>query len=312
MRNAFQTRILAVALALATLGVCVLAGFNLSQELKAEFPTDGIVWVEAQGGLRAERVPADSPGARAGIRAGDILQAIDDVPTPRVAPLEREMDRSGVWSHATYSILRPVAATRGAQPGAKLDIQLILESADRSTDQGSRLIAVVYILIGLYVLFRRWTAPKATHFYVFCLVSFVLYAFRSTGEPGLFDRVIYWCNLIATMLQPALFLHFAISFSDVSGVDEGAEKMVPPMLRRGLLAVLLYVPGAFLAGLQVWAIRYWSATGVLSHRLDQIHYGYMALYYVIAAVVFYSRYVRAESGLERQQQIGRASCRERV
>jgi hypothetical protein len=28
-------------------------------------------------------------------------------------------------------------------------------------------------------------------------VSFVLYAFRSTGEPGLFDRVIYWGNLIA-------------------------------------------------------------------------------------------------------------------
>ena len=70
MRNAFQTRILAVALALATLGVCVLAGFNLSQELNTEFPTDGVVWVEAQGGLRADRVPADSPGSRAGIRAG--------------------------------------------------------------------------------------------------------------------------------------------------------------------------------------------------------------------------------------------------
>ena len=50
MRNAFQTRILAVALALATLGVCVLAGFNLSQELSVQFPTDGVVWIEAQGG----------------------------------------------------------------------------------------------------------------------------------------------------------------------------------------------------------------------------------------------------------------------
>jgi hypothetical protein len=43
MRNAFQTRILAVALALATLGVCVLACLNLAQEMNAEFPTDGIV-----------------------------------------------------------------------------------------------------------------------------------------------------------------------------------------------------------------------------------------------------------------------------
>ena len=30
--------------------------------------------------------------------------------------------------------------------------------------------------------FRRWTAPKSTHFYVFCLVSFVLYGFKFTGE----------------------------------------------------------------------------------------------------------------------------------
>ena len=45
----------------------------------------------------------------------------------------------------------------------------------------------------------------------------------------------------------------------------------------------------------------WSATGRLSHRLDQIGVGYMALYYVVAAVVFYTRYVHAGSPLERQQ-----------
>ena len=301
MRNAFQTRILAVALALATLGVCVLAGFNLSQELNTEFPTDGVTWVEAQGGLRAERVPADSPGSRAGVRTGDILQAIDELPTPRLAPLEREMSRSGVWSPVTYSVLRPVAGAQAANgnPGAKLDIKVILEPADRSTDWGSRVIALVYLLIGLYVLLRRWTAPKSTHFYVFCLVSFVLYAFRSTHEPGPFDQVIYWGNLVAFMLQPALFLHFALSFYDTTESQEGAQAGMP--LRRRLLAMLLYVPGAFLIGLQLWAIQFWSATEILSHRLYQIGIGYMALYYVVAAVVFHSRYVRAGSPLERQQ-----------
>jgi PAS domain S-box-containing protein len=297
MRNAFQTRILAVALALATLGVCVLAGFNLSQELNVQFPTDGVFWVEAQGGLRADRVAPQSPGSKAGIRAGDILESINGQPTERVASQVREMYANGVYyPAATYLIARP-------RPGngissAPFPVQVLLEPADRSTDQGSRLIALVYLLIGLYVLFRRWTAPKSMHFYVFCLVSFVLYAFRSTGEPGLFDLVIRWGNLLATMLQPALFLHFAVSFFDSAGGDEGAAERAA---RRRLAAPLLYVPGIFLAGLQVWAELRWSATGVLSHRLDQIHQGYMALYYVIAAVVFYSRYVRAESGLERQQ-----------
>ena len=181
MRDAFQTRILAIALAVATLGLCVLAGFNLSQELGTEFPTDGAVWVETQGGLRADRVPLGSTAYGAGVRTGDILQTVDELPTSRVASLEREMKRSGVWSHVTYSILRPTGSESPYQ-GAKLDIQVILVPSDRSTDAGSRLIALVYLVIGLYVLLRRWTAPKATHFYVFCLVSFVLYAFRSTHE----------------------------------------------------------------------------------------------------------------------------------
>ena len=302
MRDAFQTRILAVALALATLGVCILAGFNLSQELGVEFPTDGVVWVEVQGGLRADRVPVDSPAGRAGIHAGDILQAINGDPTTRVPSQVRAMYSNGLWDHAAnYSIVRPLRNASGAGSVASFPVQVWLEPADRSMAQGSRLIALVYLLIGLYVLFRRWTAPKSLHFYIFCLVSFVLYAFRSTGEPGLFDRVIYWGNLIANMLQPALFVHFAVSFSDAGGAYEGAAAKVRKRLGRTLLPALLYVPGAYLAGLQVWAIERWSATGVLSHRLDQIGVGYMAVYYTVAAVVFYSRYRRAGSPLERQQ-----------
>src|SRR5208283_2421244 len=145
---------------------------------------------------------------------GDILEAINGEPTPRVASQVRAMYSNGIWEHAaSYSIYRPLPGTLEAQHAARFPVQLYLEPADRSMAQGSRLIALVYLLIGLYVLFRRWTAPKSLHFYIFCLVSFVLYAFRSTGEPGLFDRVIYWGNLIANMLQPALFVHFAVSFS---------------------------------------------------------------------------------------------------
>ncbi len=295
MRNALQTRILVIALGIATLGICVLAGFNFSDELNAQFPTDGVVWLETQGGLEADRVPADSAGGTAGIRAGDVLQAIDGAPTTRLADQVRDVYRVGAWNSATYTISRPMAG----RAAASFPVQVVLEEEDPSTAHGKRLIALVYLLIGLYVLFRRWTAPKSLHFYIFCLVSFVLYAFRATGEPGAFDRIIYWGNLAANMLQPALFLHFAISFSDASAEDETAARM--QTLRRRLLASMLYVPGLFLIGLQLWAILRWSATGILSHRLDQLAVGHMALYYVLAAVVFYSRYARAQMPLERQQ-----------
>src|SRR5580692_4877991 len=105
MRNAFQTRILAVTLLLATLGVCVLAGFNLSQELNVEFPTDGVTWLESQDGLRADRVPVDSPGYKDGIRTGDILESINGEPTLRLASQVRAMYSNGIYDHAaTYSI----------------------------------------------------------------------------------------------------------------------------------------------------------------------------------------------------------------
>src|SRR5580765_6028158 len=109
MKNAAQTRILAVALAVVTLGACVLALLNLMQENGYQVPTDGVSWVEGVGGLVARHVPAGSPGDRAGVRAGDVLVGINDRPVQRMAPFVRETFRSGIWAHATYSILRPEA-----------------------------------------------------------------------------------------------------------------------------------------------------------------------------------------------------------
>jgi two-component system NtrC family sensor kinase len=291
MKNAAQTRVLAIVLALATVAACVLAAMNFEHENGLDVPTDGVWWVEANGGLKAERVPSTSPGHRAGIRTGDVLVSVNDRLTPRVASLGREMFHSGIWAHATYAILRPVPQSVDLNGATRLDIQVILEPKDRSINQGLRFIALVYLCIGIYVLFRRWTAPKSIHFYVFCLASFVLYGFRSTGELGWAD----WGNMVAQALQPALFLHFAVSFSDNYASDQRNR------FKRRLICALLYLPGIFLLGLQYTAIHFWSATEVLLHRLDQISLGYLALYYVIAAIVFRLRYRHAESGLERQQ-----------
>src|SRR5258708_18825771 len=299
MKNAAQTRVLAIVLALATVAACVLAAMNFEHENGLDVPTDGVWWVEANGGLKAERVPLSSPGHRAGIRTGDGMVRVNDQPTPRVASLGREMFRSGIWAHSTYSILRPVPQSIDLRGATRLDIQVILEPKDRSFDQYLRFIALVYLSIGIYVLFRRWTAPKSIHFYVFCLASFVLYSFRSTGELGWVD----WSFMVAESLQPALFLHFAVSFSDSYASDQHNR------FKRRLICALLYLPGIFLLGLQYTAIRSWSATEVLLHRLDQISLGYLALYYVVAAVVFWLRYrrPRARPGRPRIKCLSRAA-----
>ncbi len=294
MKTAYPTRVLAVLLAAVTLAACVLAALNVSTEANYNVPTDGIFWTEVVGGLCAQQVPADSPGSRAGIRAGDVLLSVDDYPTPRLSAFVRRIFRDGTFAKATYSITRPAERCTLAAGRQPFRIEVILAETDRSINYGLRLIALIYLSIGLYVLFRRWTAPKSTHFYVFCLVSFVLYAFRYTGRLDTFDQVIYWSTIVAAALQPALFLHFAFSFSDSLPIPHHR-------LRRTLLATLAYLPGIALVALQITAIARWSATETLKHRLDKINLAYMAFFYLWAAAIFFVRARRSQVPLQRQQ-----------
>ena len=91
-----------------------------------------------------------------------------------LSDLERELYRTGIYTKAQYAITRD---------GIQLDTPVVVipEPPDRSVQQALRFIGLIYLAIGLYVLFRRWTAPRATHFYLFCLVSFALYALKYTG-----------------------------------------------------------------------------------------------------------------------------------
>lgn len=279
MERSLQTRITVLLLAFFTVAAAAFASFNFVQENNYALPTDGAQWIEATGGLEAQHVLPNGPAQRAGVKPGDLLVQAEDKPMPRWSALVREMVRIGPYGTIRYSLIRS---------GVKLpEAQLVLVPLDRSNNQGFRLIALVYLGIGLYVLFRRWTAPHATHFYIFCLASFVLYSFWYTGKLNTLDQIIYWGNITAGALQPALFLHFALAFSGNR--------------RRRLLAAVTYLPACLVIALQLIAIEQWSATALLQHRLDQLTVGYQAFYYVLAAIIFFVRYQREDQPLRRQQ-----------
>jgi two-component system, NtrC family, sensor kinase len=288
MQASLSTRLTVVSLALFTLAAIIFASLNFVKDAEYQKPTDGIWWIEGHGGLEAQRVPAGSPGEHAGIKPGDLLVAAGEhgTPTPRLASLVREWYSTGAYRRIEYTLLRS---------GVRVEAPVILITQDRSQYQGLRLVALVYLLIGLYVLFRRWTAPHSTHFFVFCLVSFVLYAFHATGKLNAFDWTIYWCNILAGALQPALFLHFALAFPEKRAPNNRAA------FPNRLLLAVVYLPAAAVIALQAVAFAYWTATEVLLHRLDQIAIGYLAAYYVLAALVFLSHYRRTENPLRRQQ-----------
>src|SRR5258708_7916442 len=266
MERNLTNRIQATLLAVLTVGLVLLAVWNFHQEGQFPQPDDGVWWAEAGNGsgLVAQKVLPDTPGSRAGLKANDLLTAVNDSPVVRYPEFARELHRTGAFGNAHYTITRA---------GIQLPPVLVIpEPVDRSGQQAQRIIGLIYLFIGIYVLFRRWTAPRATHFYVFCLVSFALYALKVTGELDLTDWAVFWCNVLAESLQPALFLHFALSFP-----EERLKK-----LRRQWLLPMIYAPGAGYLFLWISAINRWQATELLRHRMDQMGTAYDAAYYVLA------------------------------
>ena len=284
MDKSLLNRVQVTLMALATAALFGLAVFNFLQERQFQQPTDGVWWHEARGGLVADRVLHDSPGQHAFIQAHDLLTAVNDTPVTTVGDLDRALYHSGSYVALRYSITRD---------GIPLDtpVQVIPEPADHSLQLGLRIIGLIYLIIGFYVLFRRWGAPRSTHFYLFCLVSFALYALKYTSAFDLLDWTVFWTNVVAIALQPALFLHFALSFP---------EERLKNLRRRWLLPVV-YAPGAALLGLWLWCIATRAATKLLLDRLDQIATGYDALFYLGAALLFWLSYQRATTPLLRQQ-----------
>jgi PAS domain S-box-containing protein len=212
----------------------------------------------------------------------EALNQAPATPIHRVSDQVRALYRSGSYFKVDYAITRN---------GVSTAVEVIPEPMDRSLQLGQRVIGLVFLAIGIYVLFRRWTAPRATHFYLFCLVSFSLYALKYTGALDMLDWTVFWLNVVAESLQPALFLHFALTFPE--------ERL--KRLGRHWLLPLIYAPGAALFGLWIWAFVYWQATGLLKHRLEQVATAYDAAFYVLAAVLFLLSYKRATTPLLRQQ-----------
>ena len=290
METSLLNRVQATLLALATAALFVLAVLNVLEQRQYPQPDDGVWWGEAPGGLQAEKVLPDKPGERAGIQVGDLLTGVSESPTADVTPvtlvanLERALYATGPYGQVYYTI------TRDGIP-LEAPIKVIPDPMDHSLEFGLRVIGLIYLIIGFYVLFRRWGAPRATHFYLFCLVSFAFYALKYTGKFDTLDWGVFWTNVVAEALQPALFLHFALSFPEERFKN----------LRRRWLLPLVYAPGAGLLALWLWSIGTREATKLLLDRLDQIATAYDALFYVCAALLFLRSYSRATTPLLRQQ-----------
>ena len=272
-------------LTIVTIAAGVAAIINFQQQQRFRLPEDGVIWVDRHGAVDALSVPPGSEGARAGVRTGDRLQFINGVPIRKAVDVTQVLVNIGSWKKAVYSV------SRG---GVVVDINIIVGEVplDRARVY-QYAVGFAYLIIGLFVYFRRGSAHKAQHFFILCLSSFIFFCFHYTGQLSSFDKIIYFGNVAAGLLAPAVFLDFCLTFPE------------PRKWLRGPARGMIYAPAVLLFTLYLAV-----ASGMLSiaiplvdlrWALDRVWVVLSTAPYLIGGVALALEYHRAEDPIVRQQ-----------
>ena len=194
MNDSLRMRLGAVILALLTLAVIVFAILNFQQRTRFVTPDDGVTWIDSTQGVVALHIVADSPAARAGIKQGDTVQSVRGATIKSATDVTRMLWHVGPWSEVRYQIRRH---------GESFEVPLVTVAQEKPPIENYlRVTALLYLFIGLFIFVRRWNAPRAVHFYVFCLVSFIFFSFHYSGKLDTFDYEVYWIKILAQVLMP--------------------------------------------------------------------------------------------------------------
>ena len=275
-------------LTILTLAAGVAAVINFQQLHRFRLHEDGVIWVDRTAGVEALEAPTSSTGFKAGVRRGDLLKTINGLPVRKAVDVAKILAGMPAYlSKPTYDVVRR---------GIEFEIKNVIvdeTQPDRAMIY-QYLVGAAYLVIGLFVYFRRGSAQKAVHFYILCLVSFIFFTFHYTGRLDGFDKVIYFGNVGAGLLAPALFLHFCLTFPEPTR-----------WFRTPTRVALLYVPPALLfmayLGFASGALKIGVPLGELSWMLDRIWVAFATLPYLVGALALSLEYKRAEDTIVRQQ-----------
>jgi two-component system NtrC family sensor kinase len=286
-----KTQFVSALLFILTVAAVCCATINFRQQSMYRLPDDGVIWVDRAAANGEDTVVAlhVTPGSgadNAGVRAGDVLLQIAGTPIHKTIDVPKALQHIVVWTKPDYMLRRgSVRLTAPVIIGeVVIDRAIYYQYA----------VGVAYLLIGLFVYYRRVSAPRSVHFYVLCLASFVFFCFHFTGKLNAFDQVIYFGNVAAGILAPTIFLHFCLVFPEHTKWFE----------RRGS-AMLLYVPGLFLLAVYVLVakgmLRVAASPIEVNWFLDRVWLLYLSLAYLGGALALWLKTPQVEDPLVRRQ-----------
>jgi len=274
-------------LTILTVAAAVAAVINFDEQLHFRLPQDGVVWVDRAQGVQALYAPPDSPAGRAGVRTGDWLKSIDGGKVEKSTDVIKILWTVGTWRQVVYRVVRN---------GREFDVNNVVVGEvplDRAILY-QYVVGFFYLVIGLFVYFRRGSAHKARHFYILCLVSFIAFCFHFTAKLNGFDKVIYFGNLAAVLAAPAVFLHFCLTFPEPRKWFRA--KSAVALLYAAPSALFLLFLG-FASGL----VRVNIPLLELNWALDRLWMLLASLPYIIGGFALSAEYRKAEDPIVRQQ-----------
>jgi len=169
---------------------------------------DGVLWVSRVEGVTAFGVAPGTPAGRAGIRPGDLLEAVDGQFVERPSDVADLLHRAKEGQPVTYRVLRL---------GTAEAFDFRLASVPRGNTSLYYVLAPVGIftlLVGAAVRLRRPNHPATLHFLWLAGAFFGWAAFSFSGRLDRLDWLFYWADAVAVLLLPPLFLHFTFFFPE--------------------------------------------------------------------------------------------------
>ncbi len=313
--KAGTSRVTTRTILLLFIAFLALAGsaFNMRDRLnQKEVPTDGVVWKDDPVlGVVAESIEPRSPASLADIRKGDVLIGIS---TTGAEPFEEIVEARHVQIYldqAKDNLQQGIPLTlsywidRRNDTGeltiregiADLD-RLQMRETNQLRDLYFAIIGLIYLGIGIYVLFKQGNAPYVAHFFVICLLAFVVHAYSATEELRTqFDKAIDLTDTIALLLLAPAFVHFSAIY----------PARYHLFSRRRWLSATLYIPSALLALAEVWLrfdqLRSLLPVSAVNARalLSRIDLAVFTLALLISFGLLIRTFTRARSSMIRQQ-----------
>jgi signal transduction histidine kinase len=286
-----KTQFVSALLFVLTVAAVCCAIINFRQQSLYRLADDGVIWVDrpdsnGRNTVVALHVPPRGEAENAGIRTGDVLLQIAGTSIGRATDVAKTLQHIVIWDKPEYLVRRG-----NVQFPAHV---VVGETVVDRAVYYQYVVGIVYLLIGLFVYYRRVNAPRSVHFYILCLASFVFSCFHFTGKLNAFDQVIYWGNVAAGILAPTIFLDFCLAFPER-----------PKWLNGRMRAALIYLPGATLFAIYVLVgkgmLRVSASPVEVNWLLDRTWMLYVSVVYLAGAMVLAFKTPQTDEPLVRQQ-----------